>query len=248
MTHVYIPSLHSFSPTTDSEAGDFDYRKVLLLAGARLPQIFTDAVRSLIHRDELIYESPSYREFEIATTEESAFINLSTSTFIPHDIERFEFVTLEMESEAHLPELAFGIRMRDQSLALLSESDCIRIFSNIQQSDPNSEPLSFAKLINDLASRSFHEYRREDKWPVDLPSGVWRFLSMAETPHRLTQYHAIEIGERIMRHNRLPFLLGGKVIEPKPKSIEVPDIPELDRSSAFEEAKKINPNFGALSF
>ena len=248
MATAYTPSLHSFSPTTDSEVSEFDYRKVLLLAGTRLPLIFTDAVRSLIHKEELIYQTPSYRKYKIATPDDHTFTNLSVNTFIPHDIEKFEFVTLELEGDAGLPELAFATRMRDQSLTFLSESDCIRIFSNIQPGTPNSEPLSFARLINDLASRSLYEHQRKGNWPVDLPTGVWRYLSMVETPHRLTPYHAISIGERIMRHNRLPYLRNGKVMESKAKSVGVPDIPELDQPSVFEEAKKINPNFGALSF
>lgn len=237
-----------FSPINESEVERFDYRKLLILVGANLPDIFTDSALRLLHREELIYQAPCL-EFDASSKFDRSPVskNITITTFIPSEIKRFERITIEINNENGLPELAFLIRMRDDNTVLMSESDCVRIFSNSHYSPDTGKTMSFSGILDMLAFKSLYEFRRDFNWPRKISKAALDHISPMNSSRGICAGYARAIGEEIAHLNNLPFMNKGKVCQPLKLKIEVPDVPELAKKSAIEESRKLNPTFGALS-
>ncbi len=244
-----------FSPRSEFEKNRFDYRKMLVLVGATLPDMFTEEIMRLRHRDEIIYRSYAIGDFEDSLLKDGVTVtDIKTTTFMPSEIRRFEFITLDVNGECGLPELAFGILMRNGDLAFLRESDCSRIFSDRYYDAKSMTSFSVAGMVDYLASRMISQFYGSQKWPVPVSSALADYLSPITGPTQISADAAFSIGKEIANIKNLPYMDSGHIIQPQRRRVDVPDIPELEvpthpnPPTILEESRKLNPHFGALSF
>lgn len=251
----YSASSSYFSPRNDFERDRFDYRKLLVLVGAKLPDMFTEEIMKLRHKSEIIYRSYAIGNFEDSmSVDDVRAVDIKTTTFMPSEVRRFEFVTLDINGECGLPELAFGVLMRNGDLCFLRESECARIFSDQYYDARTKTKFSVTGVIDYLASNMIRKFYGSQEWPIPVSSGLADYLSPITGPTQISSDAAASIGEELASIKNIPFMSGGDIIQPQRRRVEVPDIPELEvptppkSTAVLEESRKLNPHFGALSF
>lgn len=239
-----------FCPRSVLSQNHFDYRKMLCLIGTRLPDVFSDTVKQMVGDTSMIYQVPMLAGIDrFASVDESDPLpDVKLRTVPVMDFHRFESITFSSNSGyRHAPELAFGISTVDGELIYLSESDVARLYCNKIAISNSHGFLSFGDVVNDLAERQLLEFYRLGKWPTEVSASMRRELEPITGPDRILSGQADYMATLICEINRLPYLDRGQLIRPGSADVEVPDIPELAADDQ-EEARQLNPEFGALAF
>lgn len=236
-----------FSPRSVLSSNTIDYRSLLVMIGARLPDAFTEAAMGLISDTRMIYNMPSMTDIAALSENEIPRSQVKLETIEVANLSRFEFVTVELEGGYRgFPELAFAIRTRNDTLIYLKETDMVRIFSGKYLSEWDT-PITVGDMLNNLSERLLLEYLRVGTLPCKLSPDVAREMNPLTGPNRIPMSLASGLAVRIADFNNLPYLHGGRLIQPSDRKVKIPDIPELSTFD-LDEARKLNPHFGALAF
>lgn len=234
-------------PEQYSKRDSFDWLSVIRLIGRPVEEAFSRLIIQNLDPN-VIMMAPAVHDERYCGDPDDADLAVTSKmveTYCSDDMERITRIVPNVEQGA--VSLAFEIKLKSGKLVYLDEYSLGRTFDSDMASPSKAIP-----LLGEIVRRMEEDFRREGGAPYAYSN--LRHLDCAEywrnrverTLTRMSGGEAAVFAKHLAEENSLPMLVNGQLFGFEPDFSDV-DVPELVNSEV-EEAKKLNPHFGALSF